>query len=81
MRARLEAHRTNPSCNACHAVIDPLGFALENFDAVGRWQVMDREARAPIDASGVLVDGTPIEGPVQLRGALLAPRPGRPDFG
>jgi hypothetical protein len=71
VRARLEAHRTNPSCNACHGVIDPLGFALENFDAVGRWRVMDREARAPIDASGVLVDGTAITGPVELREALL----------
>jgi hypothetical protein len=71
VRARLEAHRTNPSCNACHGVIDPLGFALENFDAVGRWRTLDREARAPIDASGVLVDGTPISGPVELREALL----------
>jgi hypothetical protein len=75
VRARLEAHRTNASCNACHGVIDPLGFALENFDAVGRWRVMDREARAPIDASGVLVDGTAVTGPVELRRALLA----RPD--
>jgi Protein of unknown function (DUF1588)/Protein of unknown function (DUF1585)/Protein of unknown function (DUF1592) len=75
VRARLEAHRTNPSCNACHGVIDPLGFALENFDAVGRWRVMDREARAPIDASGVLIDGTPVTGPVALRAALLE----RPD--
>jgi hypothetical protein len=75
VRARLEAHRTNPSCNACHGVIDPLGFALENFDAVGRWRVMDREARAPIDASGVLVDGTAVSGPVELRGTLLR----RPD--
>jgi hypothetical protein len=75
VRARLEAHRTNPSCNACHGVIDPLGFALENFDAVGRWRLMDREARAPIDASGVLVDGTAITGPIELREALL----GRPD--
>ena len=75
VRARLEAHRTNPSCNACHGVIDPLGFALENFDAVGRWRVMDREARAPIDASGVLIDGTAVTGPVELRAALLE----RPD--
>jgi hypothetical protein len=72
VRARLEAHRANPSCNACHGIIDPLGFALENFDAVGRWRVTDREARAPIDASGVLIDGTGVTGPVELRRALLA---------
>ncbi|HEY3517921.1 MAG TPA: DUF1592 domain-containing protein [Gammaproteobacteria bacterium] len=71
VRARLEAHRTNASCNACHGIIDPLGFALENFDAVGRWRTMDREAREPIDASGVLADGTPVSGPVELRAALL----------
>jgi hypothetical protein len=75
VRARLEAHRTNPSCNGCHGVIDPLGFALENFDAVGRWRVKDREAGEPIDASGVLVDGTAVMGPVELRAALLE----RPD--
>jgi hypothetical protein len=75
VRARLEAHRANPSCNACHGIIDPLGFALENFDAVGRWRDVDREARAPIDASGVLIDGTPVSGPIELRRALLA----RPD--
>jgi hypothetical protein len=72
VRARLEAHRSNPSCDACHGIIDPLGFALENFDAVGRWRELDREARAPIDASGVLVDGTPVSGPVELRAAILA---------
>ena len=75
VRARLEAHRTNASCNACHGVIDPLGFALENFDAVGRWRSEDREAREPIDASGVLADGTAVSGPVELRAALLR----RPD--
>jgi hypothetical protein len=75
VRARLEAHRTNPSCNACHGIIDPLGFALENFDAVGRWRTIDREARAAIDASGVLIDGTAVTGPVELRRALLT----RPD--
>jgi hypothetical protein len=75
VRARLEAHRSNPSCNSCHGVIDPLGFALENFDAVGRWRLEDREARQPIDASGVLVDGTAVSGPVELRAALLE----RPD--
>jgi hypothetical protein len=75
VRDRLEAHRTNPSCNSCHGIIDPLGFALENFDAVGRWRDRDREARTPIDASGVLVDGTTVDGPIELRDALL----GRPE--
>jgi hypothetical protein len=75
VRERLEAHRANPSCNGCHGVMDPLGFALENFDAVGRWRTRDREAGTPIDASGVLADGTPIRGPLELRRALLA----RPD--
>jgi hypothetical protein len=75
VRTRLEAHRNNPSCDACHGIIDPLGFALENFDAVGRWRDEDREAGAPIDASGVLVDGTPVSGPVELRRAILT----RPD--
>jgi hypothetical protein len=52
-------------------VIDPLGFALENFDAVGRWRDVDRMAGTPIDASGVMADGTPVGSPVALRGALL----------
>ncbi|MFT5321552.1 MAG: hypothetical protein ACI934_001708 [Pseudohongiellaceae bacterium] len=75
VRERLETHRDNPSCNGCHGVIDPLGFALENFDAVGRWRDNDRHARVPIDSSGVLADGTPVDGPVALREAILS----RPD--
>ncbi len=75
VRERLEAHRHNPSCNGCHGVMDPLGFALENFDAVGRWRTKDREAGTSIDASGVLADGTPVSGPLELRRAILA----RPD--
>jgi hypothetical protein len=75
VRARLEAHRTNPSCRGCHDVLDPLGFALENFDAVGRWRDKDRQAGAVIDASGVLADGTVVQGPVELRLAILQ----RPD--
>jgi mono/diheme cytochrome c family protein len=75
VRERLEKHRANPSCNGCHGVIDPLGFALENFDAVGRWQDIDRMARTPIDASGVMADGTVVGSPVALRSAILA----RPD--
>jgi len=75
VRERLEQHRTNPSCNSCHGVIDPLGFALENFDAVGRWRDIDRMARTPIDAAGVLADGSIVTGPVELREAILS----RPD--
>jgi Protein of unknown function (DUF1592)/Protein of unknown function (DUF1588)/Protein of unknown function (DUF1585)/Protein of unknown function (DUF1595)/Protein of unknown function (DUF1587) len=72
VRERLERHRTNPSCNACHGVIDPLGFALENFDVVGAWRDRDRDAGSAIDSSGRLSSGTQIDGPVQLRAALLA---------
>ena len=75
VRARLEAHRSNPSCKGCHDVLDPLGFALENFDAVGRWRERDRQVGVAIDASGVLADGTVVAGPVQLRQAILK----RPD--
>ncbi len=71
VRERLERHRTNPSCNACHGILDPLGFALENFDVVGGWRVKDRDAGSPIDASGRLADGTLVDGPAQLREALL----------
>jgi len=69
LRARLERHRADPSCASCHAVIDPLGFALENFDMIGAWRTVDHGE--PIDASGELWDGTPIDGPDDLRAALL----------
>ena len=69
VRAQLEAHRGNPTCARCHRVMDPIGFALENFDAVGAWR--DREAGAPIDVSGTLTDGTTVDGPVSLQQALL----------
>src|SRR5690606_12742529 len=72
VRERLETHRTNPNCNGCHGVLDPLGFALEGFDAVGRWREFDNWAREPIDSSGLLADGTEVDGPVELRQALLA---------
>jgi len=72
MRERLEEHRKNPACASCHAVMDPLGFSLENFDAVGEWRVKDDSG--PIDASGTLADGSRVEGPVSLR-AALAKRP------
>ena len=71
VRERMVQHRTDPSCNACHGVLDPLGLALENFDAIGQWRMKDREAGTPIDASGQLADGTPVSGPVDLRKALM----------
>jgi hypothetical protein len=67
-RALLEEHRKNPVCASCHAVIDPLGFGLENYDAVGRWRTMDQGA--PVDASGVLPDGTAFTGTAQLAAIL-----------
>jgi hypothetical protein len=64
-------HRASPTCASCHAVMDPLGLALENFDATGMWRDRDRYAGVAIDASGVLPDGTPIAGPDDLRKAVL----------
>ncbi len=72
MRQRMEEHRANPVCAACHARMDPLGFALENFDAIGGWR--DTEAGTLIDASGVLPDGTRFEGAPGLRKVLLSRR-------
>ena len=71
VRGRLEAHRDNPSCGGCHGIIDPLGFALDGFDAVGRSRTVDRMAGIPIDTYGVLPDGTDITGVEDLRNALL----------
>jgi hypothetical protein len=70
VREQLELHRANPVCASCHRNIDPIGFALENFDAVGQWQNQTREG-LKIDSAGVLFDGTPVDGPVALRKALL----------
>ena len=69
LRERMEAHRTNPVCASCHQVMDPIGFALENFDLVGSWR--ESEDGSPINASGMLVDGTRLNGPSDLREALL----------
>ena len=69
MREQMAEHRANPTCASCHKIMDPIGFALENFDAVGAWRTED--AGAPIDASGELADGTRIDGVVTLRKALL----------
>jgi hypothetical protein len=72
LRQRLEQHRANPSCAACHAVMDPIGFALENYDLIGKWR--DTDGGVPVNASGKLVDGTPLDGPASLRQALLGRR-------
>ena len=71
VRERMAQHRTDPSCNACHGILDPLGLALDNFSAVGEWRTKDRFAGTPIDATGVLPDGSPINGPIDLRNALM----------
>jgi hypothetical protein len=68
MRERMEAHRKNPACAACHARIDPLGFAMENFDGIGQWRT--EVGHSAIDASGVL-DGTNFNGAAELRKLLL----------
>lgn len=70
MRERMESHRESPTCAPCHALIDPLGFAMENFDAVGAWRTY--ESGRAVDATGSLTDGTPVDGVGELRDALLA---------
>jgi len=70
VRQMLEMHRANPVCASCHARMDPLGLSLENFDAIGQWRTTD--AGNAIDASGVLLDGTKVNGPRELRAALTA---------
>jgi hypothetical protein len=70
VRALLEQHRRNPTCASCHRVMDPLGFALENFDGVGEWRL--KETGGPIDSTGQMGTGTSVDGPVGLRKAILA---------
>jgi hypothetical protein len=72
LRQRMEQHRSDPACAACHNMMDPLGFALENFDAVGRWRTSD--GRDPIDARGEFPDGTRFEGVADLRSLLSEQR-------
>jgi mono/diheme cytochrome c family protein len=74
LRARLESHRSKPGCNQCHGVIDPIGLAMENYDAIGRWRDRDGEATAAIDAKTVLPNGRPVDGPAELREALFGGR-------
>ncbi|HZI80636.1 MAG TPA: DUF1592 domain-containing protein [Vicinamibacterales bacterium] len=69
LRQRLEQHRANPSCAACHAVMDPIGFSLEPFDLIGK--LRDTDEGVPVNAAGRLVDGTPLDGPASLRKAIL----------
>jgi cytochrome c551/c552 len=71
VRERMEKHRENPTCASCHKVLDPLGFALDNFDAIGAWRTLGEDG-TPIDASGVLADGTKVNGAVDLRNAILS---------
>ena len=70
VRERLEAHRASPTCASCHRIMDPMGFALENFDLVGGWREFDGPSR--IDSKGQLADGTPVSGPADLRQAVLS---------
>jgi hypothetical protein len=69
VRERMEEHRKNPACTSCHRVIDPLGLALENYDPTGAWRIKDSDMA--VDASGELYDGTKLNGPEDLRAALL----------
>jgi hypothetical protein len=70
VRERLEMHRASSACAGCHGMLDPLGLALENLDLLGRWR--EHEEGYPIDSTSEMVDGTRLEGPADLRGALLA---------
>jgi len=74
MRERMEAHRVNPACAACHKMMDPLGFALDNFDGIGGWRDATGPGSGPIDSSGTLPDGTAFNGPDGLREVLLKKR-------
>jgi hypothetical protein len=70
LRQRLERHRSNPVCATCHNIMDPLGFALENYDLIGAWR--EKDGPAKVDTTGRLADGTPLSGPVDLRQAVLS---------
>jgi hypothetical protein len=74
MRQRMELHRANPTCAVCHRLMDPVGFALENFDGLGRWRETAGPGTGRIDASGVLPDGTEFAGPAGLRDILVNKR-------
>jgi hypothetical protein len=69
LRQQMEQHRSNPACASCHAKLDPLGFGLENFDAIGTWRT--EENKTKIDSSGVLPDGSQFDGPAELKKVLM----------
>ncbi|NNE39251.1 MAG: DUF1588 domain-containing protein, partial [Gammaproteobacteria bacterium] len=71
MRARMEQHRANPACASCHKVMDPIGFALENYDGIGKWRTVDTASGSDIDPSGALPDSTPFSGPDGLKDVIL----------
>jgi hypothetical protein len=73
LRKQMEAHRANPACAACHNKLDPMGFALENYDAIGRWRAMD--GKFPVDASGAIPRGKSFTNPAEFRAALVAKTP------
>lgn len=70
VRQRLEAHRANKTCASCHQIMDPIGFSLENFDLLGRWR--DKDGAMPVDPTGTLMDGTPLQGAADLRKFLVS---------
>ncbi len=72
VKERIEEHARKPQCHSCHAILDPLGFALENFDSTGKYRTMDRFAHTPIDTEAKLPDGSPLNGPIELRQWLLS---------
>jgi len=72
VRERLALHRTQPSCNQCHGVIDPLGQALENFNAVGEWRERERDSGVLVDSTGTTSTGQPVNSPEELRAALTS---------
>jgi len=72
VREQTEVHRRNPACGSCHAVMDPLGFALENFDTVGAYRTIDPQSRQPIDSAATMPDGQVLSGPADLHKALAA---------
>jgi mono/diheme cytochrome c family protein len=73
LRQQMETHRANPACATCHSKMDPLGFALENYDGIGKWRT--RDGKFPVDSSGTLPNGKTFDGPAEMRAALLAELP------